>query len=54
MLKKLIDNYHTASPETKRHIDSLMDKYSMQIQESFNELVDDMDWETGEIKLRHQ
>lgn len=44
MLKKLIDNYHTASPETKKHIDSLMDKYSMQIQESFNELVDDMDW----------
>ena len=51
MIKKLIDNYHTASDEVKRAIDKLMNDYSLQIQESFNEFIDDMDWKFVNGKL---
>ena len=44
MFKKLIDNYHTASPETQANIDKMIEYYVYNIQESFEDMLDDMDW----------
>lgn len=44
MFKKIIDNYHTASEETKKKIDMMVELYVQNIQESFGDMLDDMDW----------
>ena len=51
-VKKLIDNYHTGSPELQKAVDELIEHYCYNIQESFNEFLDDMGWalnENGEV-----
>lgn len=51
-VKKLIDNYHTGSPELQEAVNELIEQYCYNIQESFNEFLDDMGWalnEKGEV-----
>ena len=51
-VKKLIDNYHTGSPELQKAVDELIEQYCHNIQESFSEFLDDMGWalnEKGEV-----
>lgn len=51
MLKKMIDNYHTASPEVQQKLDKLIENYVYNIQESYNELIQDLGWKVVDGKL---
>lgn len=45
IMKKIVDNYHTASPEAQKAIDNYFEAYSANIKISFFEFIDNMGWQ---------
>ena len=45
IMKKIVDNYHTASPEAQKAIDNYFKAYSANIKISFFEFIDNMGWQ---------
>ena len=44
IMKKVVDNYHTASPEVRKAVDEYFEAYCSNIKESFYNFIDSMDW----------
>lgn len=44
IMKKIVDNYHTASPKAQSAIDKYFEAYSANIKESFLQFIDSMGW----------
>lgn len=45
IMKKIVDNYHTASPEAQQAIKDYFDAYAANIKISFFEFIDNMGWQ---------